>query len=544
MRVDVDQTAGVPTAAREMTPPIARVRRRLPLDSFELAVLAVLAAVSLWVLALDLWQVIVHGRTWTGTDGVYIVDQMQYLAWIRDASNHVLVSNLFVLHPSSADYFQPAVAISAGLTALGLAPWLSLLLWKPVAVGAIFYVARSYVYRSFDGLWARRSALVLALFFGSFTVVGGSWSVLGDLFPGFLSWGYVFALLGLAAMAGAVLVYDRAWSERRISWWPGLIGALASLMHPWNGELVIAVVLGTELLIRVAPLGGSSPRVGLLHPPRRLSLPAVTVILTGLPLLYYAVLGKTDLSWQLARGASKHSFPLWSIMLAIAPLVVPALLAYRERPQTFLAAATRFWPVGAIVIYVLSASAVGATPLHAFQGITIPLSILAVQGAQAAGWRRLPHSRLLAALALAVFTVPTTLYELKIARQLASPRAGNANFITEDELRALDYLAGDREGGGVLTQPYLGAVVPGKTGRHTYVGDCLWSEPDCVGRTNSTRNLFNGAMSPHVARSFVVGSSARFLLADCQSKADLVRLLGPTITSVRRFGCAAVYRVK
>ena len=77
---------------------------------------------------------VVNGRVWTGTDGVYIVDQMQYLAWIRDASHHVLSSNLFVLRATPHDYFQPAVVISGAITALGVAPWLSLLLWKPVAV--------------------------------------------------------------------------------------------------------------------------------------------------------------------------------------------------------------------------------------------------------------------------------------------------------------------------------------------------------------------------------------------------------------------------
>ena len=81
--------------AAAATPP----RRRAPASTrFDLAVCAgVFAAVSMWVVAVDLWQVVVNGRVWTGTDGVYIVDQMQYLAWIRDASHHVLSSNLFVL---------------------------------------------------------------------------------------------------------------------------------------------------------------------------------------------------------------------------------------------------------------------------------------------------------------------------------------------------------------------------------------------------------------------------------------------------------------
>ena len=54
-------------------------------------VLAVFALVSVWVLAIDVWRVAFDGAVWTGTDGVYIVDQMQYLAWIQDASHHFLV---------------------------------------------------------------------------------------------------------------------------------------------------------------------------------------------------------------------------------------------------------------------------------------------------------------------------------------------------------------------------------------------------------------------------------------------------------------------
>ena len=182
-----------------------------------------------------------------------------------------------------------------------MAPWLSFLLWKPIAVAAFFFAARAYVNRSLTGLWTRRAGLVLALFFGSFTVVYGSFSVLGDLFPGFLSWGYVFGLLALAAMTAAFLSYDSARRAGRTSWMPGLLGALAGLLHPWHGELMILIIIGGELFM------------GRTREPlrRRLPLFALTVGLAALPLVYYVLLGRTDLSWRLAREASRHSFALW-----------------------------------------------------------------------------------------------------------------------------------------------------------------------------------------------------------------------------------------
>ena len=435
--------------------------------------LVLFAAVSLFVLALDLWQVVANGRVWTGTDGVYIVDQMQYLAWIKDASRHVLASNLFVLRSTPTDYFQPAVVISGGLTALGMAPWLALLLWKPVAVVAFFFAVRAFVRRSLKGLWARRAALVLALFFGSYTLVYGNVSVLGDLFPGFLTWGYVFGVLALAAMVAALVVYSDARSTPRRLWLPGLLGALASLLHPWNGELLIVMVVAAEAVMLVSRRYGRG----------ELKLTAATVLGTGAPLIYYAILGKTDISWKLAQVASKHSFSFVSIVIAVAPLLLPALIAYCRRPTTFLDTATRVWPVAAFGIFLQSGTSLGATPLHAFQGITIPLAVLAVEGLQTVGWQRLRYPVLIGAIAVAAFTIPTTIKELSIARSLAAPTADNANFITHDESAALDFLSNDKEPGSVLTRSYLGAAVPGQTGRHTYVGDCLWSEPSCLGLT-------------------------------------------------------------
>src|SRR5579884_2377633 len=521
-------------AAYSPAPPMRAARRARP-DAVEWAALAVFAALSLWTLGLDLGQVIAHGRVWTGTDGTYITDQMQYLAWIKDASHHVLVSNLFVLRSTPADYFQPAVVISGALTALGMAPWLALLLWKPVAVVSLWLAFRAYVHRTVPGRLGRRAALILALFFGSYTLVYGQWGVVGDMMPGFLSWGYTFGLLALALMVFALVRYERARERGEITVVPGVLGAIAALLHPWHGELFVVVLVGAEAALW-----------WLAKPRRRppLGLAVLTVGLTGAALLYYEILGRADKSWELARVASKHGgFPLWTVALAAAPLLVPAALAWRAPQRTFGQIATRVWPVATLIIWVLSASALSATPLHAVQGLTLPLGVLAVQGVARLRLDRAPRMRLAAVPAIALLTVPGTIKLMQEGKQLASPTYNNANFIAKPERAALRYLAHTPDRGGVLARPYLGLVVPALTDRNTFVGDCLWSEPGCSQRVNATQALFSGSMAPGQARAFVRATGARFLLSDCKQAAELSHVLGSMLLSVHRFGCATVYEL-
>jgi hypothetical protein len=526
MRVDLGTglpaTAGMPTRAGEARPRI---------DRFELGILIAFGLLSVWVVGLDLLQELVNGKIWTGTDGVYIVDQMQYLSWIRSASEHLFVSNLFVLRSTPADYFQPAVVISGGLSAIGVAPWVSLLIWKPVAVVSLFFAVRAFAHRTLDGTWARRIAILLGLFFGSFTVVYGNVGVIGDLFPGFLSWGYEFGLISLAAMVWAMLGYDRARIGGQLAWGPGLLGALASLLHPWHGELMIVVIAGAELILWFTR-----------RPSRReLELFLLTVALTALPLVYYVFLGRLDISWKLAREASKHTFSLSAIVLVIVPLMIPAAFAMRRGRPGFLAAVARSWPVAALLVYIVSATGLSATPLHAFQGITIPLAVLAVEGVQRFSWRRLPYRSAVAAVAVLAFTLPATAYELNNARKLALPASGNSNFIQRDERAALDYVDDAPERGGVFTRSYLGAMVPEKTGRHTLVGDCLWSEPHCTDRQTVAQSVFDDRLPAATARAIVRRSGAAFVLSDCTVHADLTATLRPLLISVHRFGCATVY---
>jgi hypothetical protein len=314
---------------------------------------------------------------------------------------------------------------------------------------------------------------------------------------------------------------------------PGVLGAVASTLHPWQGELMVLVIAGAELV-----------RWREHRSLRSLRLPLVTMLLTALPLLYYLVLGHVDISWGLARQASKHAFPFTAIAVGVAPLAIVAMLGYRGRPRSFLDLLSRVWPLAAVVIYFLSATALSATPLHAFDGITLPLAVLAVRGVRETSWRRHPRGRLIAGLAVALGTIPANAYALAVAHQYTDPTPGNANFITRDERDALAYLQHEPDSGGVLTQFYLGEAVPARTGRRTFVGDCLWSEPNCMPRSLQADALFDGSMSPAAARRFVRDSGARFMLFSCAKHADLIKELRPLITSIRYFGCAAVYELR
>jgi hypothetical protein len=202
------------------------------------------------------------------------------------------------------------------------------------------------------------------------------------------------------------------------------------------------------------------------------------------------------------------------------------------------------WPVAAVVIYLLSGTAASATPLHAFEGISVPLAILAIEGLGGVRFARLPAHRTIAALGVAALTIPAIVSQLHGAKLLVAPSPGNSNFITADERAALRYLAQDREPGGVLTRFYLGTVVPAETGRQTYVGDCLWSQPDCTPRSQVMQIVFDGSLPVNAARWFLARVPARFVLADCQTRPDMDAVLAPLTQSVHRFGCAAVYTLR
>jgi len=513
------------------------------LDRFELAVLVVLAGLSLAVLA----ALLTKGRALTGADGVLASDQLQYFTWIREASEHGLIGNRYDFAPDGRTFLHPGFFLSGVVHAVtGVSVPLSYLLWKPVAVVLTFAGALLYVRRLIPPGGAQRAALVLALFAvmpASALVAWSNWGgnprqytfdfISGEMWTGQYLWGYLMTAIAVALMPLVLLGVER-WRRdgaARTLVLSALCAFLVAWLQPWQGATLAIVVFVTELI--AARRGGGRASAAAL------AIPAAVAV----PSLYYWALSQWDSAWELASESNAAgsqptwSWPWWAIALTLAPLAVPAVLAYRGRIRAWQEIAVRVWPFAALLVYLLP---FGTFPYHSFQGLAIPLSILAVQGVVSA-W---PRPRLVLVLAaLVVMTVPGIAHKLEVA--VNSVRAaGDPYFVFSGEQDAMDWLERDARPGGVLAPAYGGHMLPYTTGREVYVGALSWT-PDWQERVDDTQRLFEGPPDSRWARAFVRRTGARFVFVDCRpGLLDLEPVLEPVLEDVRRFGCASVYVVR
>ena len=509
----------------------------LGLDRVEWAVLIVLTGSAFVVLA----ALLTKGRPLSGADGLLAADQLQYFSWIREASNHVLIGNRFDLAPGDRTFLHPGFAISGGLHALGLSVPLSYLVWKPVAIGVTFYGALRYVRRLIPTPGARHAALILALFAvmpASWLVAWSDWGgnarqytfdfISGEMWSGQYLWGYLMTGIAVFLMPLVLLAHERGRTG-----WAAAGALLVCWLQPWQGATLALIILGVAAWrrLRDAP----SP-FGL----RDLVVLGATVP----PALYYLLLGRFDPAWELASKSNaagampEWSWPWWAVVLTLAPLAVPAALAYRLPAPSWQEQAVRVWPFAALLVYLLP---FGTFPYHSFQGLALPLSILAVQGLLTV-WR---HPRPLAVAGLLfLMTVPGIAHKAEVS--LHSIRtAGDPFWIFDDEVRALHSIERDPRPGGVLGSVYAGYMLPYTTGRETWIGALSWT-PDWRGRQRKADGLIvDGTLRGQAARDFVTSTRARFVFVDCRpGLRNLEADLAPILESTRRFGCASVYVVK
>jgi hypothetical protein len=535
----------------------------------EIVLLVALASWALFPLVLLLVHAAQTHTTFTGADGligadgVLGADQLQYLAWARDAGAHVLASDLFTLTPSGHVYLEPLFTITGALWRLGLSLQLAYLVWKPLAIVALFMAAVLWARRFFGArLGSRAATVVLSLFLFTPLAALFSWAQLGKGSVGFQIylladellaanklWGYVPSAFGLALVPVALLAVERALESgirggvQRPAATPGrllsrsrapgfhsrvarrtrrravLVATSAALfsawLHPWQGITLILIFAGLAAWRRLD---------GVL-------VLAVAALGAALPLAYYYVLGHTDSAWKLA--ASYEVIPRLSAVVLLAgfgPLVLIAVFGLRRPDGIVIEQALLLWIAGCFVTYFIN----DAFAPHALQGLSFPFAVLAVRG-----WQRLRLPAALGVVAIALVTIPGLAYDARKIVRVTRSKTVQYYLPSSDE-QALKWIASQAPPGGVLAPTPFAIVIPSQTGRNVWDGHGYWSS-NYFGRARRVDALFGGRMHPAQARRFVLDTGARVLISDCGHHANLTKPLRPLLASVQQFGCARVY---
>ena len=365
--------------------------------------LAFLALVLVWAFApvvVLVVQSLRHGYTLTGADGPIPSDQLQYLAWVRDAGEHGLAANLFELRPSGHVFAHPLFTPSGLASRVGLPIPLAYWLWKPVAALVLGGGALIWVRRLLPGrIGAQAAAAALGLFSfsplsaivlwaeaGSATARSHIYTSAGEMFVAGELWGYAQTAIAIGLMPVVVLLVERALRGKPAGAlaFAAATAAMVSWLHPWQG-VTLALVLGG-----LAGWPGQSPR-------RR----ALTLVpFAGLiaPLGYYALLAHHDVAWELASRQNEVGHPpAYALALALVPLALPAAFGVRHPGDDLAERALLLW----IAASLIALAALESFPPHFLAGLSLPLSVLAVRGAG-----RLRASRAMAAGAVALAPLP------------------------------------------------------------------------------------------------------------------------------------------
>lgn len=512
-------------------------------DWVVLAAFAAMAVAPLVGLLVRVWT---EGGVITGADGFLVLDPMQYVNWLRQSGESGAAANLYDLAPGPNSFVHPGLLISGLLYRLGFGVVLAYLVWKPIAVLALFTGAFLFAGRFLARAGDRRVAVILGLFFASPIAAVVGWTsaaestvkfnldfVSGELWTGTYLWGYLFTAVGVGVMPLGLLAFERARtaSSTRLLVLASAVGLIVSWFQPWQGATFALILIVASLMTDCRDRSAAAASAKRLTP---------VLVATALPLVYYFLLSKYDPSWRLAGEVNNFGrWPWWVTVVGIAPLAIPALFAYRERSLDFGGWMLRVWPLAGLAIFYLP---VGTFPFHAFQGIALPLAVLAIVAVRDwLGDRPLPL--LWTAVAVAVMVVPGTLYRADQMR--GAVKAGRQAFFLEPgERDALRWLERQPGPGGVLAPLADGAYISAYTGREVWAGAGSWT-PDMGWRGLAIDDLFSGNGGADADQALVVRSGARFVFASCRSKAYLDQKLEPiTLGRVHRFGCARVWEIR
>lgn len=472
-----------------------------------------------------------RGTTFTGADGPFAADQLQYLALIRDASSHLLASNLFTFHGGGHVFLHPVFTPSGLLVRAGVPIQVAYLLWLPVAMavllGGVFVYVRSVTSRD---SWQRPGAFALALLFATPTLLLTSHlpagalqryatDATGELFTtgellGYLPAAISIGLLALYFRTLPDVVDNQPW--RRSALAAAGLGVGVAWLHPWQG---VIVVLATGALL-------------LWHRDRTALRLAIPIGATSAPLVYYAALSRLDAGWRISAGSARglSGGSLLALVIAVAPLAVFACFDLRRGARSTADRLLWLWPLATVAVFAVGPPFAG----RALPGLSIPVAVLAVRAC-----RRLPA--VVATVGIVLLVLPGMAHIANYLRTAyRTPATGYE--LTSDQLRVLRRLESPAAAGGVLAPLLLSTAVPAFTGRPVWAGHPSWT-PSFARRIQVLQALYAGTMSPAAGRRAVQSTGARFVLAQCDTARRFTEYLPPSTVVVTREGCVTLYRL-
>ena len=528
----------------------------------EAVVIALACVIGVFPLILITRGAITDDQVWSGSIG-WIQDSQQYLAWIADSAHHLLVGNLYSLAEPNRVYLNPGILISGLLHRAGLTAAVAYAVWIPIGLISICLGAVLYVRNRIASPAQRVVALTLGLLYAFPLYLIFSELPRGGL-AGFglaavseesrtLSalWGYQYSAVPIGLVCFAMLAYARASrAGRRFSPAVALLTLAACWLQPWQGIIIAAAAIGSELVIRTA-IVPTELRKSLRS--NGWQLAATTALAALLPVIYYWALGRFDLSFATTdtnQEFSSLSQSWWILLLIAAPLLLPAVAAVRlPRDAEIGDVLLRAWPISAIgFALLLSVTGIASEPAHAYRGIAIPLAILAVIGASRLVQNRpKPLAAILAAVSIILLCGLGSFHALQTqVTNIDHKPNGDGAFVQPNEQQALDWIASQDRRIGVLASNRIAPIVPGATAHQVWSGNWTWT-PNYAARFAAVGLVTSGAPCCQVgllsmpSPRFAQATGAGLLLIDCDVNAtEVLKELAPAISRTQRFGCAAV----